>query len=168
MGIELPHRKDRENVDLDDMSVYREADRHRHHYWLPVLLLAIVLIGVWIYFREVDTPQRRMDRYVTEHRQALEKNVKERRTSRARGLVEGTYYDGLHPIKAYVVLTGGVVSSTYTGVYYSYDGVPVPFQEKDVLLHATSGESWEWTGEGNDRGTLWRIEGNWFGFTASY
>ncbi|MCC8168645.1 MAG: hypothetical protein LIO37_04820 [Clostridiales bacterium] len=61
---------------------------------------------------------------------------------------------------------GVLPSAPYVGFYYSFDGDPVADEEGAQLV--ADGDGWKWTGTGDNKGTTWNIEGNWYAYTAWY
>ncbi len=58
--------------------------------------------------------------------------------------------------------------NTYYGCYYSFDDVPLAFQNADVPLTQDGHEYWEWQAEGDNHGSTERITENWYYFEASF
>lgn len=80
-----------------------------------------------------------------------------------------SYRDGKSPIVEFTTSSFGLVpSTTYKGIYYSSDGIPVPFQNYDIPLTKTE-NGWSWTDtEGGNWGTTEHIEDNWYTFEAHF
>ena len=74
----------------------------------------------------------------------------------------GIWKDGL--MVEYTMETWG---STYYGVYFSLNDVPLAFQNTDAALTEESGV-WTWTSEGDNHGRTYRLEPQWFYFEASF
>lgn len=68
------------------------------------------------------------------------------------------------------MLNRGIVSaSQYYGVFYSYNDTPVAFQNADIELINASENEWTWKQEdGDNHGTVRRLDANWFYFEASF
>lgn len=129
-----------------------------------VLLCALLAAGA------ANTPERITMRCFRNHRAALEEDVQRS----ARGLASSTldlifnYWDGEHPILEYIAaVRGSVPASRYYGFFYSFDGVPVSFQNAGETLTAVSDQEWTWQGEGDNHGLVRRLEGCWFYFEAA-
>ncbi len=135
---------------------------------VTVLVIAALCAAV---FLAVGDPEKRTLRYFDTHREALEQDVQSAsETGRAStGLkITQNLWDGEHPILEYTVINGGIVtSSKYYGFFYSFDGEPAAFQNVDVPLVQTSPQEWTWSADGDNRGLVRRLDGNWFYFEAN-
>lgn len=79
-----------------------------------------------------------------------------------------SYWNGEHPMIEFDISGFGLGPATsYYGIYYSVDGVPLPYQNIDVLL-TQNGEVWEWRAAGDNHGATRHIEGNWYSFEAHF
>lgn len=58
-------------------------------------------------------------------------------------------------------------SSTNIGFYYSLNGSPVPYLGINHKLHVVD-DHWLWHGEGDNHGSTYHIEGEWYTFRASF
>ncbi len=118
-----------------------------------------------------NTPERKTIRYFNSHRAALEDAVLHHMGA---GLeddnahIRFNYWGGEHPIAEYTVVSRGLVpSSKYYGFFYSYDNVPVAFQNANQSLTPVSDQTWQWNGEGDNHGMVRRLDANWFYFEAA-
>ncbi|MCD7752817.1 MAG: hypothetical protein LUI10_13960 [Lachnospiraceae bacterium] len=72
-----------------------------------------------------------------------------------------------HPVVEFYTSSFGVMPpAPYVGLYYSVDGYPVADESGANLI--ADGDIWRWVGTGDNRGTTWLIEGNWYAYTAWY
>ncbi len=130
-------------------------------------LLACIMIFVGV----TNTPEKRTIRYFNSHRATLENEVlNSLETGRAGSELNLTfnYWDGEHPIIEYIVVRSGIVpASKYYGFFYSFDNEPVSFQNANEALTPISEQAWEWNGEGDNHGTVRRLDTNWFYFEAA-
>ena len=116
------------------------------------------------------SPEKRTLRYFNAHREALEEDILNfNETGHASSSLDITfnYWDGENPIVEYIVVGRGIVSAShYYGFFYSFSGEPAAFQNVDAELTETSGREWTWNGDGDNRGYVRRLDGNWFYFEA--
>lgn len=130
-----------------------------------LLVCTIVFVGV------MNTPEKRTIRYFNTHRSALENEVLNGiKTGDAGSELNLTYHywDGEHPIMEYIVVSSGIVpASKYYGFFYSFDDEPVSFQNSGEELTPVSEQEWEWRGEGDNHGTVRRLDTKWFYFEAA-
>ena len=129
--------------------------------------LAIVAgIGIGVF----ANPENRTIRYFRNHRAALEADISNTaETGRASSSLDipFNYWDGEHPIVEYIVVGRGLGSaSRYYGFFYSFDDEPVAFQNAGAPLTPVSAQEWTWRGEGDNRGSVRRLDANWFYFEA--
>ena len=84
------------------------------------------------------------------------------------GVEDADYWHGEHEMIEFFVTGRGIVpASSYYGFYYSVDGVPLAFQNTKMTL-VESGDGWEWTHGGDNRGYTEHITGNWYYYEASF
>lgn len=77
------------------------------------------------------------------------------------------WYGDSGMIEFFVKGRGIAPASSYFGFYYSVDGVPLAFQNAKVTL-VESGDGWQWTHGGDNRGYTEKISGNWYYYEASF
>ena len=130
-----------------------------------VLCAAVLIAAFW------RTPEKRTLRWLDRNRAELTETAAAACAGapmRDAGRVTAHYWDGEHPIVEYVVVSRGIVSaSTYCGVFYSPDGVPVSFQNSGETLSPVSDTEWTWQGDGDNHGAVRALGGGWFYFEAS-
>ena len=130
-----------------------------------LLCAAVLIAAFW------RTPEQRTLRWLDRNRAELTETAAAACAGapmRAAGRVNAHCWDGEHPIVEYVVASRGIVSaSSYCGVFYSPDGVPVSFQNSGETLSPVSDTEWTWQGEGDNHGTVRALGENWFYFEAS-
>lgn len=77
-------------------------------------------------------------------------------------------WPGEHTMTEFLISASGFVfESKYYGCYYSYDDVPLAFQNLDTAL-VKDGDSWTWAGEGDNCGVTSKIMDHWYYFEASF
>lgn len=86
-----------------------------------------------------------------------------------RGVDAHNTWEGEHTMTEFILFTSGVGSeTTYYGCYYSWDDVPLAFQNLDVSLTQCGHDSWKWKDEGDNWGKTRKIMDNWYYFEASF
>lgn len=137
-----------------------------------LLGIACLLIMGFSFFRMVNSPEKETMRYFGANREILQENVLCYETTGQISNeldVKATYWNGEHPIIEYTMATKGLLpSSRYYGFFYSFDDVPVSFQNANDLLIPISDKEWEWKGKGDNKGIVRKIESNWFYFETSF
>ncbi len=79
------------------------------------------------------------------------------------------YWPGEHTMVEYWFNGKGYVhNSTYYGCYYSYDDVPLAFQNISVPLVSDGEDQWIWRAEGDNHGMTRKIQDHWYYFEASF
>ena len=136
-----------------------------------VILLFLVFIVIGI-VRARILPEKETMRYFESNREVLQEGIRNYETTREipKGeAFKAIYWNGEHPIIQYDMVTKGwLPSAKYYGFFYSFDDVPVAFQNGKDALIPISGNEWEWKGRGDNRGIVRKIESNWFYFEASF
>lgn len=139
--------------------------KRRYRIFVTVLVV-IAFIAAAIY---CISPERRTLHYYQAHKDVLMKDITENEKPTCSLDLTFNYWDGEHPIMEYIVKSRGIVpSSSYYGLFYSYDGQPVSFQNSGAQLIPVSENVWEWHGAGDNHGLVKWIEENWFYFEASF
>lgn len=130
--------------------------------WIFLIVLFIG-IGTVVYF---STPRNRAKLFVKIHAEEIESALQNGHgiPGHLGELIFNTW-EGEHDMLEFVLTTKG---NTYYGVYYSYDDVPIAFQNMEAELIQNGHEYWEWHGEGDNRGSTLRIEDYWYYFEASF
>lgn len=78
-------------------------------------------------------------------------------------------WPGTHDMIEFSLFASGFGSeTTYYGCYYSFDDVPLAFQNGDVDLVQNGHDYWEWKGEGDNWGATQKLADNWYYFEASF
>ena len=137
------------------------------------VFLGVVLVCLGILAAGVgNTPEKRTVRWFHHHREALEDDIlSSLETGRAvssRSEVSVNYWDGEHPVMEYLVVGCGIApASKYYGVFYSFDGEPVSFQNAGEPLTPGPEGEWTWSGAGDNHGMVRRLDANWFYFEAA-
>ena len=142
-----------------------------------VIALAIIVIAICavVLARAVSSPRRTVERVFKQNETVLNEMVQkylEGDTDALKTVVPGVedadYWHGEHAMIEFFVKGRGIApASTYFGFYYSVDGVPLAFQNTKMTL-VESGDGWEWTHGGDNRGYTEHITGNWYYYEASF
>ena len=133
------------------------------------LFLFVMVVTV---VKVVNSPEKKVMRYFASNREILQENVlnyaAENQVSDVAD-IKASYWNGEHPIIEYTIENRGFASaSQYYGVFYSFDDVPVAFQNTNTVLVPLSDEKWEWSEGGDNKGYIRKIESNWFYFEATF
>jgi len=152
----------------------RRRRKRRTGLFLVLILIVSVLIGSFLLKQnEAPVASYEKDNYSSSIYQAVLKIddlcVASDNISSDELGIKATYWNGEHPIIEYTIGAKGLVSSSrYYGIFYSFDDVPVAFQNANVSLIPISDEEWEWKDGGDNRGIVRKIESNWYYFEASF
>ena len=73
-------------------------------------------------------------------------------------------WEGSHDMLEFILFSRG---DTYYGCYFSFDDVPLAFQNIDIEL-TSEREGWHWTAEGDNHGYTKRLAPGWYYFKASF
>ena len=85
------------------------------------------------------------------------------------GVKDHDTWEGEHTMEEFLLFASGFGSeTTYYGCYYSWDDVPLAFQNLDVPLTQTGHAYWKWQGEGDNWGATQKILDHWYYFKASF
>ena len=129
--------------------------------WVPLTLALLLLAALWLR----GGSERRAERFVRQYGVEIAECWQRNGAIPERGQRYVNEWPGEHPMLE-LLLTAG--PGGYSGCYYSPDGVPLAFQNTEILLEETAPGRWTWQAQGDNHGETWRIEGNWFGFQASF
>lgn len=129
-----------------------------------VLLAAALIIGaVW-----VNGPERRAARFVAENGPAFSTLAESGGPVPAEfGGKEVRTWSEEHLMYEFI-LGYGIGDRQYWGVYYSPDGVPLPFQNAGYPLTETGQGSWTWQEQGDNHGTTKKMTDQWYYFEAAF
>ncbi|MDO5400908.1 MAG: hypothetical protein Q4F17_08005 [Eubacteriales bacterium] len=105
--------------------------------------------------------------FVALHGEELERAILEKDPPTLPVLQEGdfTTWTGEHTMEEFLLTARG---STYYGVYYSHDDVPLAFQNTSVKLTQNGHAYWVWTAEGDNHGATQRLREHWYYFEAHF
>ena len=139
---------------------------------LTVLVLAAA--GIVLLCHTMD-PGGAALRFYRRSRPALEENLQAHsehgEALYAPDAVNVTEYrqDG-HTVVEYMVTGRGLApSSRYYGIFYSKDDVPVCFQGVEMPLVQVSDGEWEWhEKQGDNHGSIRKLEPHWYYFEAAF
>ena len=125
-------------------------------------ILFLLLVGILLY---ANMPERRIARFVARHGERLVVSIETSGSISANiGIRTWNEWAGEHDMWEFILWTRG---SRYYDCYYSPDDVPLAFQNTDVALEDADAV-WHWYGEGDNRGSTWRIRSHWYGFQAHF
>ncbi len=134
---------------------------------LAVLLLVLLCLGV--------NPRFRAELLVGLYRPKLEKRIQ---TAVVEGDLDNVKlpnyiwvrktaaWQGEHTMVEFYLSTGWLAG--YSGCYYSFDDVPLTFQNTRAELIPQGPDQWSWQGEGDSRGKTVKITDHWYYFEASF
>lgn len=127
---------------------------------LAALILLALLIG---YF---SNPFLRVKTFIYLHHNQIEEPMLDHNGIPViPGVKAHNTWAGEHEMTEFILFTQG---STYYGCYYSWDDVPLAFQNVDVELVQNGHAYWKWQGEGDNRGATQRILDHWYYFEVSF
>ena len=129
--------------------------------WVPLTLALLLLAALWLR----GGSERRAERFVRQYGAEIADSWQRDGAIPERGQRYGNEWPGEHPMLEFVLSAG---LGGYSGCYYSPDGVPLAFQNTEIPLEETAPGRWTWQAQGGNHGETWHIEGNWFGFQASF
>ena len=138
--------------------------------WLWVLLPLALCLMVLLTWNRSSQPG--ISLFVTLHQNDLEKIAADhlsglQTAERYRGVVVEGVFPGQHPTVQFSSGGFGLVpSTTYSGFYYSEDGIPAAFQNVDMELVPTGNDEWTWTDGTDNGGVTRRISEHWFTYQA--
>ena len=132
--------------------------KRKWFYILPVLL--VLVIG---YF---SNPFLRVKIFIYLHHEQIEEPLTDHNGVPVIWNVKSVNtWEGAHDMTEFILFS---VGTTYYGCYYSWDDVPLAFQNTDVDLVQTGHAYWKWQGEGDNRGATQKILDHWYYFEASF
>ncbi len=132
------------------------------------LLLTVVLF--LFAFRNQNTVQKFFEQNKTELT-AIAKDILASKSTDQQslsGVSQIDFWDGEYPMIEFYLESLGIGSSaSYTGIYYSPQDIPLPFQNADLPLTPEDG-GYSWKGEGDNYGYVKRLAPNWYLFEAYF
>ena len=136
---------------------------HRRHIVLAGIVSFLLAVLLWQL-----TPEQRVARYISAHREDLEARADayfagEASFSYPGDLFAANTWPGEHSMAEYILFSHG---ATWYGCYYSPDDVPLAFQNAAVPLTQTA-DGWAWGGKSNYLGETSRLAPNWYFFQVS-
>lgn len=129
--------------------------------WVPLTLVLLLLAALWLR----GGSERRAERFVRQHGAEIAESWRRDGAIPEVGQRYANEWPGEHGMLELILSAG---PGGYSGCYYSPDGVPLAFQNTEIPLEETAPGRWAWQAQGDNHGETWRIEGNWFGFQASF
>ena len=130
------------------------------HIILPLVMLFLIFV-VWY-----STPEHKVKRFVEINSAGFSKIVDEKLTIPA--MFNGKKVDVWNREHSMYEFTLSAWGDTYYGCYYSPDDVPLPFQNCQTPLIGDGQGGWNWSAEGDNHGTTWKIADKWYYFEASF
>ena len=126
------------------------------------VVIAVLILGIVIF---LASPQLRVKAFVSMYSDKIEAGLQN--GSGVPGHL-GEYsfntWEGEHDMLEFVLITRG---DTYYGCYYSYDNVPLAFQNMEAELTQNGHDYWEWSAENGSRGSTSEITDHWYYFEAA-
>ena len=137
--------------------------KNRVFKWICVSLSIIFLcLAVTL----VLTPSLRVRTFIAVYSDSIEDSMSAGHgISAALPVKSFNSWEGEHNMTEFILFTFG---DTYYGCYYSFDDVPLAFQNTEVELIQNDDTSWIWNAEGDNHGETSKIKDNWYYFSASF
>jgi len=137
--------------------------KNRVFKWVCVSLSIIILCLVITF---VLTPALRVRSFVALYSDSIEDSMSSGHGISATLPVKSfNSWEGEHNMTEFILFAFG---DTYYGCYYSFDDIPLAFQNAEVELTQNEDTSWTWTAEGDNHGETSKIKDNWYYFSASF
>lgn len=139
--------------------------KNRKKKWLLAgLLLVVLLIS---YF---SNPFLRVKTFIYLHHDQIEESLLDHNgVPVISGVRSVNTWPGEHEMTEFILICSGFGSeTTYYGCYYSWDDVPLVFQNGKEHLVQHCHEYWKWQGKGDNRGATQKILDHWYYFEASF
>lgn len=137
-----------------------------------LIVIAIIAITV-VTIAVLSMPKIRTNLFVQLYHETIEESLSNSMGVPADDAVLFGYkyvntWEGEHSMTEFLIGASGFGSETnYYGCYYSYDDVPLAFQNLDTTL-VKEGDFWTWVGEGDNCGITTKIRDKWYYFEASF
>jgi len=134
------------------------------------IVLGIFLVAVLI---TISIPKVRTTLFVKLYHDDIEKSLTQGMGVPADDAVLFGYksvntWESEHSMTEFRISASGFGSeTTYYGCYYSYDDVPLAFQNLQTEL-IPSQDGWTWQGEGDNAGFTSKIMDHWYYFEAAF
>lgn len=129
-----------------------------------IALILAILLALCCFILLADT-ELRVKLFVAEHGKEIMSSYQNWGSVPADiGYKYFNVWEGSHDMLEFILFTRG---DTYYGCYYSFDDVPLAFQNTDIEMKAEK-KGWSWTAEGDNGGFTRRISQNWYYFEASF
>lgn len=137
----------------------------RKKKWVYILLAAVIALA-WF----MNNPFLRVKTFIYLHHSRIEEPLLDHNgVPVIWGVKSHNTWEGEHDMTEFVLFYSGFGSeTTYYGCYYSWDDVPLAFQNQDVELVQNGHAYWKWKGEGDNRGATQKILDHWYYFEASF
>ena len=136
----------------------------KNKWFYIVLVLLVLVIG---YFRN---PFLRVKTFIYLHHDQIEESLLDHNGVPAiRSVKSVNTWQGEHEMTEFILIYSGFGSeTTYYGCYYSWDDVPLAFQNGKEHLVQNGHEYWKWQGQGDNWGATQKILDHWYYFEASF
>lgn len=147
-----------------------------------IILIAAVLVLIWV-FLWLGSPLQRTKIFLHVHGEELQQRILEAALPGEDGRIHGgqpmipanigihtfNLWPGEHEMLEFLISAKGIApAGAYYGCYYSYDDVPLAFQNANVTLIPAENGKWSWQGGGDNRGQTWKLWDHWYYFEASF
>lgn len=126
-----------------------------------ILLALILLCTAFINFN----PKVKAERFVSRWGKTIEDSL-----AAGNGVPSGAgdFYGNEKMIQFQLSARGFGSQTSYYGVYYAYDDVPLAFQNGEQALTQTGENIWQWQAEGDNHGLTEKIRDHWYYYEAHF
>lgn len=133
-------------------------------WFYAVLVIVILLISYY------NNPFLRVKTFIYLHHKQIEEPLLDHNGIPViPGVKAVNTWKGEHDMTEFILINAGFGSeSTYYGCYYSWDDVPLAFQNGQWKLIQHGHEYWRWKGNGDNQGATQKILDHWYYFEASF
>lgn len=137
----------------------------RKFKWLIAVLILVILVLSFF-----CNPLLRVKAFVHLHHSRIEEPLVDHNgVPVIWGVKSHNTWEGEHDMTEFILFHSGFGSeTTYYGCYYSWDDVPLAFQNQDAALVQHGHAYWNWKGEGDNHGATQKIMDRWYYFEASF
>ena len=133
--------------------------------WVYAVLILLILLGSYL-----GNPFLRVKTFIFLHHSQIEDSLTDHNgVPVIWGVNSVNTWEGEHDMTELILFASGFGSeTTYYGCYFSWDDVPLAFQNLDTELVQNGHVYWKWQGEGDNCGATQRILDHWYYFEASF
>jgi len=133
--------------------------------WFYAVLAVLILLVCFL-----SNPFLRVKTFIYLHHDQIEESLLDHNgVPVIWGVNSVNTWEGDHDMTEFLLFASGFGSeTTYYGCYYSWDDVPLAFQNLDTELIQHGHAYWKWQGEGDNCGATQKILDHWYYFEASF